>query len=60
MVFTATDKPALPLNLIHLKTFSEATVHIIGLTKIGKIEFLPLDWIYCSIRIMTISLLDPK
>ena len=27
---------------------------IIGLTKIPKIEFLPLDWVYRSIRIMTV------
>ena len=30
---------------------SAATVRIIGLT---KIEFLPLDWIYLSIRTMTV------
>ena len=34
---------------------SAATVHIIGLTKIAKIEFFPLDWIYCSIRIMMVG-----
>ena len=32
----------------------EATVRIIGLTKVVKIEFLSLDWIYRSIRIMTV------
>ena len=33
---------------------SRATFCIIGLTKIPKIEFLPLDWIYHSIRIITV------
>ena len=54
MVFTTTDSLALPLNWIHLKTICEATVRIIGLTKIPKIEFLPLDWIYCCIQIMIV------
>ena len=48
MVSTAT---ILPLNWIDLKIFSGAAFHIIGIT---KIEFLPLDWIYRSIRIMTV------
>ena len=43
------------LNWIHSKIISEATFPIIGLTKIPKIEFLPLDWIYGSIRIMTVK-----
>ena len=34
--------------------FSEATFCIIGLAKIAKIEFLPLDWIYRSIGIMMV------
>ena len=51
VVFTTMDSLALPLNWIHSKIISEATVRIIGLTKIAKIEFLPLDWIY---RIMTV------
>ena len=29
---------------------------IIGLTKTPKIEFLPLDWIYRSIRIMMVHM----
>ena len=33
---------------------SGATFRIIGLTKIPKIEFLLLDWIYRSIRIITV------
>ena len=37
------------LNCIHSKIISEATFRIIGLTKIPKIEFLPVDWIYRSI-----------
>ena len=44
-----------PPNWIHSKIISEATFHIIGLAKIAKIEFLPLDWIYRSIRIMMVS-----
>ena len=43
------------LNWIHSKIISVATFCIIGLTKIPKIEFLLLDWIYRSIRIMTVS-----
>ena len=35
----------LSLNWIHSKIISGATFHIIGLTKIPKIEFLLLDWI---------------
>ena len=35
-----------PINL--------AAFRIIGLTKISNTEFLPLDWLYCSIRIMTV------
>jgi len=30
------------------KKMGETTFHIIGLAKIPKIEFLPLDWIYRS------------
>ena len=37
------------------KIISGAAFCITGLTKIPKIEFLPLDWIYRSIRIMTVS-----
>ena len=48
----------LPLNWIHSKTISAATFRIIELTTIPKIEFLPLDWIYCSIRIITVLLLQ--
>ena len=44
----------LSLNWIHSKIISGATFRIIGLTKIPKMEFLPLDWIYCSIRIITV------
>ena len=51
MVSTAA---VLPLNWIHSKIISGATFCIIGLTKIPKIEFLPLDWIYRSIRINTV------
>ena len=36
----------LPLNWIHSKTISAAAFRIIP-----KIEFLLLDWIYCSIRV---------
>ena len=54
MVSTAT---VLSLNWIHSKIISGATFHIIGLTKIPKIEFLPLDWIYRSIRIITVRYL---
>ena len=43
-----------PLNWFHSKIISGATFRIIGLTKIPKIEFLPLDWIYRSIRINTV------
>ena len=48
MVSTAT---VLPLNWIHSKIISGAAFRIIGLP---KIEFLPLDWIYHSIRINTV------
>ena len=51
MVSTAT---VLSLNWIHLKRISGVTFCIIGLTKIPKIEFLPLNWIYHSIRIITV------
>ena len=44
----------LSLNWIHSKINSGATFHIIVLAKISKIEFLPLDWIYRSIRIITV------
>ena len=59
MVSTAT---VLSLNWIHSKIISGATIRIIGLTKIPKIEFLPLDndWIYRSIRIITVSCLGAK
>ena len=43
------------LNWLHSKITSAAAFHIIGLTKISKIEFLPRDWIYRSTRIMTVS-----
>ena len=33
-----------------------AAICIIGLTKTPKIEFLPLDWNYRSIRIMTVHM----
>ena len=46
----------LSLNWIHSKIISGATFRIIGLTKIPKIEFLLLDWIYCSIWINTVYL----
>ena len=46
---------ALPLNWIPSKIISAATFRIIGLIKLAKIEFLPLDWIYRSIRIMTVD-----
>ena len=36
-------------KLDSLKIISGAAFCIIGLTKISKIEFLPLDWIYRSI-----------
>ena len=52
---TTTGKPALPLSWIHSKIISAATIRIIGLTKIAKIECLPLDWIYRSIQIMMVS-----
>ena len=42
----------LPLNWIHSKIISGTSFYIIGLRKIPKIEFLPLD---CSIRMMTVS-----
>ena len=41
-------------KLDSLQIISGAAFHIIGLTKIPKIEFLPLDWIYRSIRIITV------
>ena len=53
--FTTMGKPALPLSWIHSKIISAATFRIIGLTKIAKIEFLPLDWIYRSIRILMVG-----
>ena len=40
------------LNWIHLKVISVGTFCIIGLTKIARIEFLPLDWIY---QVMTVA-----
>ena len=36
-------------KLDSLEMISGATFRIIGLTKIPKVEFLPLDWIYRSI-----------
>ena len=36
-------------------TLSVAAFHIIGLTKIPKTEFVPLDWIYRSVRIMMVN-----
>ena len=42
----------LPLNWMHSKIITVAAFRIIALTKIPKIEYLPLDWIYCSIRII--------
>jgi len=36
----------LPLKWIHSRIFSAAALPIIGLTKITRMEFLPLDWIY--------------
>ena len=44
LVFPTMGKPALPPNWINLKIISAATIRIIGLTNIAKIEFLPLDW----------------
>ena len=41
-------------KLDSLENTSAAAFRIIGLAKIPRIEFLPLDWIYCSIRIMTV------
>ena len=41
-------------KLDSLEIVSGAAFRIIGLTKIPKIEFLPLDWIYRSIRINTV------
>ena len=41
-------------KLDSLEIISGAAFRIIGLTKIPKIEFLPLDWIYLSIRINTV------
>jgi len=37
-------------KLDSLEMISGAAFRITGLTKIPKIEFLPLDWIYHSIR----------
>ena len=45
-------------KLDSLEIISGAAFHIIGLTKIPKIEFLLLDWIYRSIRINTVLPLD--
>ena len=45
-----------PAILDSLKIINGAAFRMIGLTKMPKIEFLPLDWIYHSIRIMTVSL----
>ena len=43
------------VKLDALDKMNVAAFHIIGLTKIPQIEFLLLDWIYRSIRIMTVS-----
>ena len=50
----------LPLSWIHSKIVSATTIRIIGLTKTAKIVFLLLDWIYCSIRIMTVLYTEHK
>ena len=52
MVSTSTGSFA---KLDSLEIISGAAFRIIGLTKIPKIEFLPLDWIYRSIRIITVA-----
>ena len=52
MVSTATGSFA---KLDSLENINRATFRITGLTKIPKIEFLPLDWIYRSIRIITVQ-----
>ena len=57
MVSTARDSFA---KLDSLKNISGATFRIIGLTKTLKIEFLPLDWIYRSIQIITVLLKGPN
>ena len=46
---------AFPLNWIHSKLITTVAFCIIGLTKLAKIEFLLLDWIYHSIRIMLVN-----
>ena len=48
------SKPQLQV-LTLLKIISAATFLIIGLTKIARIAFLPLDGIYHSLRIMTFT-----
>ena len=40
-----------------LEKISVAAFRIIGLTKISIIEFLPLEWIYRSIRIMMVQMI---
>ena len=46
---------ALLLNWNHTKIINAAIFHMIGLTKIVRIEFLPLDWIcHGPIRIMMV------
>ena len=52
MVSTATGSFS---KLDSLENISGATFRITGLTKIPKIEFLSLDWIYRFIRIITVS-----
>jgi len=47
------------VKLMHTKIIRVAAFRIIGLTKIPKIEFLPLDWIYRSVRIMTVIACAP-
>ena len=47
-------------KLDSLEIVSGAAFRIIGLTKIPKIEFLPLDWIYRSIRINKVNTVPLK
>ena len=57
LIFIVTFPPGvIRMNFIALLLLiiSGAAFHIIGLTKISKIEFLPLDWIYRSIRNLTV------
>ena len=57
LIFIVTFPPGvIQINFIALLLLiiSGAAFRIIGLTKISKIEFLPLDWIYRSIRNLTV------